>query len=335
MNEPSRDPMSEAVEHFARLRGGQRAPQDLDALKGWLDAHPANRAAFDEVSDHWSDIGVLREDPVMMGMRAAARRDLQRQQVRRLALGSLAACLAVLVAVGAVLSPRAYNHFAYVLARDHAPTFSTPIGQLAKITLPDGTLATLDTDTVLRAWQLRHGRYVELVKGRARFQVTKDPNKPFSVLAAGKSVTALGTDFSVYLRPDAMYVTLVEGRLRVKGEGGGPNIPAIDMSAGYRLTTNGRDWGLARTDALSDVSWTDRQLHFDESTLQEIADELNRYSVNKIVIPDPRIGSLRMSAVISSTDRQSFLDAVNALSLARVRRVGDTYELVSRQRTAG
>jgi len=110
----------------------------------------------------------------------------------------------------------------------------------------------------------------------------------------------------------------------------GQRVPAVDRTAGDRLPTNGRGWGLARIDAAPDVSWTDRRLTFDEATLQDIADELNRYSTRKIVIPETRVQRLRMSAVIRSTDRQSFLDAVDELSLARVREVGQTYELTAR-----
>jgi transmembrane sensor len=327
---PPQSMMSAAIEHFARLRGGQASPADLDALHQWLDADPAHREAFEQVANDWSDLAALRDEPAMLFMRESARRDLQRQQLRRVITGALAASVTGLAILGGIWAPSAYGRFVYERAREHAATFSTPVGRLTEVRLQDGTLATLDTDTVVRAWQVKNGRFVELVKGRARFQVTKDSSRPFSVLAAGKSVTALGTDFSVYLRPNGMSVTLVEGRLRVKAEGRSQNIPSVDMTAGYRLTTNGRGWGLARTNASSDVSWTDQQLIFDESTLQEIADELNRYSTGKIVIRDPEVRRLRMSAVIRSTDRQSFVDAVNELSLARVRRAGAGYELTAR-----
>lgn len=320
----------EVIERFARLRSGEISDAELAVLNEWLDADPAHREALEAMADGWLGLAALREDPAVLFMREAARRDLKRQQASRIALRAVAACLIGLVILGATLTPSIYNRFVFERAREHAATFATPIGELSRVRLADGTLATLDTDTVIRAWEIRHGRYVELVKGRARFQVAKDKARPFSVLAADKSVTALGTDFSVYLRPEGMSVTLVEGRLRVKQEGRGQNLPSVDMTAGYRLTTNRGGWGLAATKAYADVSWTERRLNFEEATLQDIAQELNRYSTIKIVIPEASVQRLRMSAMIRTTDRQSFLDAVEALSLARVRRVGQTYELVAR-----
>src|SRR5262249_47969299 len=159
----------------------------------------------------------------------------------------------------------------------------TRVGEISQVRLVDGSLATLDTDTVVRNWQVKGDRFVELVRGRARFQVLQDARHPFSVIANGRSVTALGTDFDVYLRRDSVRVTLIQGRLRVHAQ----DLPPIDMTAGYQLTAIDGGWALAQTDVAPSVSWTQRQLSFDDSTLHEVVDELNRYSSRKIVIKDP------------------------------------------------
>lgn len=332
MEKPASAPQTlhdEAVRRFARLRSGE-ADGRGGVTDEWLAADPSHRAAFEEVAEHWADLGALRDDPQMLFLRESARRDLRRSQLRRVVVGAVAASLAAVAVLAAVWAPRGYDHFVYEQARHRAVTYSTSVGQLTQVRLSDGTVATLDTDSVMRAWQVRNGRFVELVKGRARFQVAKDPARPFAVLAAGKSVTALGTDFSVYLRPEAMTVSLVEGRLRVRAQDAGQTIPSVDMTAGYRLTTNGRSWGLTKTNTAADVSWTDQQLIFEGATLQDIAGEMNRYSKSKIVIRDRAVQQLRMSAVLRSTDLQSFLDAVDELSLARVEPTQGGYELRER-----
>lgn len=323
--------LAEAVERFARLRDRTPTPEALDDLDDWLDASPDRREAYEEVTTHWARMETLRCDTALLFMREAARRDLRRVQLRRMMSGSAATAAAILVLVGAAFLPGAYDAFIKRQAREHAQTFRTAIGEVSQVRLADGTVTTLDTNTVVRAWQVRDARFVELVQGRARFKVAKDAARPFSVLAQGRSVTATGTDFDVYLKSDSLRVTLVEGRVRVKARDDGSNLPAIDLTPGYQLTASSGHWALAQTDAASNVSWSQRQLTFDNSTLREITDELNRYSTRKIVIRDPRIASLRMSAIINTGDSQSFLGAVEEFSLARVRQDDDdSVELVAR-----
>src|SRR5690606_34195438 len=75
--------------------------------------------------------------------------------------------------------------------------FRTELGQRSTVTLPDGSVVTLNTDTVVRTRADGERRLVYLDKGQAFFEVAKDPRRPFVVTAAGRTVTALGTAFDV------------------------------------------------------------------------------------------------------------------------------------------
>jgi transmembrane sensor len=327
---PPTPALAEAVDRFARLRDSTPTTEDLDDLDQWLDASVDHREAYEAVAAHWAEMEMLRSDTALLYMRESARRDLRRTRLGRAMTGGAIAAAAVLAVAGATFLPGAYDAFVKRQAREHAQTFRTAIGEVSERRLADGTVTTLDTNTVLRAWQVKDARFVELVQGRARFKVAKDPARPFSVLARGKSVTATGTDFDVYLKSDSLRVTLVEGRVRVRTQEKGSNLPSIDLTPGYQLTASSSHWALAQTDAASNVSWSQRQLTFDNDTLREIADELNRYSTRKIVINDSRIANLRMSAVIKTSDNLSFLDAVEELSLAHVRKGDNVFELTPR-----
>lgn len=322
--------LAEAIDRFARMRANEQSPNEAADLELWLEASPAHREAFDHVASQWRAMESLRGEASVFFMRDAARQDLRRARMGRAAWASVAACAAAAAVVVAILAPGLYDAYLGRQARSHATSFRTAVGEVREVRLSDGTVATLDTDSLVRVWSVRKARYVELAKGRARFHVAKDPARPFSVLANGKSVTALGTDFDVYLRPNNLRVTLVEGRLRVKAEGEAKNLPSVDMTAGYQLTASNGGWALAPADASALVSWTDRQLTFEDSTLREIAEELNRYSTRKIVIRDAAVAQARMSAVIGNTNDQAFLDAVEELKLARVQEREGAYELVRR-----
>lgn len=55
----------------------------------------------------------------------------------------------------------------------------------------------------------------QLDRGSARFSVTPNPERPFRVLAAGVTVTVLGTVFDVSIEPAGVHVSVLRGRVRV------------------------------------------------------------------------------------------------------------------------
>lgn len=57
----------------------------------------------------------------------------------------------------------------------------------------------------------------QLDRGSARFTVTPNPERPFRVLAAGVTVTVLGTVFDVAIEPAGVHVSVLRGRVRVNG----------------------------------------------------------------------------------------------------------------------
>src|SRR3546814_3322622 len=81
--------------------------------------------------------------------------------------------------------------------------------------LDDDSRLSLDANTRVRVKYSRAGRQLWLEEGRARFEVAKDPLRPFSVAAAGKIVVETGTEFSVELLGRETRVILYEGHVAV------------------------------------------------------------------------------------------------------------------------
>src|SRR3546814_18419265 len=77
--------------------------------------------------------------------------------------------------------------------------YATGLGERRVVMLDDDSRLSLDANTRVRVKYSRAGRQLWLEAGRARFEVAKDPLRPFSVAAAGKIVVATGTEFSVEL----------------------------------------------------------------------------------------------------------------------------------------
>lgn len=313
MSASLQDRAVEVAGWFARRRAGPLTPDDQIAFQAWLDADPRNREALDAASDLWSDFDDLRIDPRLMRLREEARSAVGQRRTRRM-VGAIAACLALAVSVGTAWQGARY--LSGVIAPQ--PTiYATRVGQTMSVSLPDGSLAVLDTNSELRAWSSGKTRRLELIRGRAFFKVAKDPGHPFVVRAGDHSVTALGTQFDIDLRPASFKVVLSEGRVRVRSDrptAGAAS--AIDMNAGYQLVARGGDWNLSRADTQDAEGWVTGRLVFDDAPLGEIAAELGRYTVAPITV-SPEVADRRMSAVLPAKDPEAFIASAEALGLAR------------------
>src|SRR6218665_510159 len=94
--------------------------------------------------------------------------------------------------------------------------YVTGIGERRSIRLPDGTTVTLNTRSRLVVAFSSERRLVRLVQGQALFEVVRDRNRPFTVQAVDRQVTALGTVFEVRVDPGRVQVVLIEGRVVVE-----------------------------------------------------------------------------------------------------------------------
>jgi transmembrane sensor len=290
---------------------------DFDA---WLAADPEHRAAYDNLEYYWQVADAVRDDPAVLALRDAAARTTGWRRLTTFG-GAIAAALAVVVFAGTfALGPGAPGY----LMRSLEPgqqTFHTAVGQTQTVMLPDGSAVTLDTDTRIRARIDGHERRIELEKGRAFFRVAHDRSRPFRVLAAGRTVTALGTVFEVRADPRNFEVTLLEGRVRVEAPSKLPlaKPQTAELTPGSQLlASEEKRWSVSEADVKRETSWLDGRLAFDNDPLGRVVEEMNRYSDKKIVIRDPAVARAPVLGVFKAGDVEGFVRAVEAYHLASV-----------------
>jgi transmembrane sensor len=315
------DSPASAEAWFARLRAGPLSAYEQGAFDRWLVADELNSEAFNKVSRMWDSMEAVRADPQVLAMREqalASSRTQRRAVVRRAAFAAAAIGALTLALFGIQQGSRWRNA---VAQQEQVVNYETRIGQKSTITLADGSMVVLDTDSAIQAWHTRGERRIRLMRGRAFFDVAKDASRPFSVTAGANTVTAVGTEFDVELKEASMEVTLVSGKLRVRGAHGSRQTapaPVVEMNAGQRLiAANGKPWTMRKADSRVDTGWLRGQLVFDEERLDNIATALNRYSTKKIVIPDLAVASRRLSAVLVAGDVDTFVQAADTLGLAK------------------
>ena len=308
---PEESAQDAAVTWFARWRSGQMTKAQIEAMETWLRSAPENAQALEEIAAVWDEVEGARRDPGIMAQREKA--VIMAKRGLGLTIFRRAAAVALILGAGLATS--------YLYHSESGPTeYATRVGEQSTINLIDGSKVTLDTDSQLRVSQITGQRRVELVRGRAYFQVAKDPRHPFIVKTGRGSVTALGTSFDVSNDGAAMKVVLVEGRVRIK--------PAetrdkpVEMTAGHEFVGDRNGWRLTQTDARMETSWLTGSLVFRDEPLGDIVKLLSRYGGDKITIDDPAVARQRLSAVLKSGDTAAFLRSVELLNVASVQRIG-------------
>ena len=310
-----------AARWYARQRSGEMTGADEQAMQAWLEADPQHRAAYDSVAMAWSALAVARDHPRLLAMREALPPEPPRLLARFVIRRAIAAALvAGVLGVAASTAWIAWGPSSRLA--DQA--FQTGVGQKTTVSLPDGTEVTLNTGTRLRTRADAERRLVYLDQGQAYFKVAKNRAHPFVVHAGGRTITALGTAFDVRVGPDRFSVTLVEGKVRVEQPvrpadtaaapaRARPTIEATELAPGSELTAiDDEQWTVARTDTAKVTGWVRDQLIFEREPLSAVVEEMNRYSVRKIVIADASVAGTLVSGNFRPGDVEGFAQAIEA-----------------------
>jgi transmembrane sensor len=307
----------QATTWFARQRSGEMTAREAQGLQDWLDADLRHRLAFEAVEAVWGGFEHARNAPDVLTLRAGARRPAPRFAWRA----------AAGLAMAAVLGAGVWGSVQLNLWRSHElpnQTFRTDVGQRSTVTLPDGSVVTLNTGTVLRTRSDGEQRLLYLDRGQAFFKVARDKTHPFVVHAAGRTVTALGTAFDVRAEGGRFEVTLVEGKVRVetrlppsaRSVIAAPAVQATEMVAGTQFTAAGDNlWSVARADTALEPAWLSGWLKFENEPLGQVVAELARYSDTKIVLADQQLASMPVSGRFKADDLDAFLKAVKVYDI--------------------
>lgn len=317
-----------AATWFARRRGGLRARDEREFAK-WLDADPANRAAYAEVAHIWEIAGDVASSTQIARMRSDALM-IRRPRENRVGYWRGLAAAMLLTITGAGGWQVFHSPAAPVTSTASAAPLllQTGIGERSTVTLNDGSVVTLNTNSKLRVAFTPGRRDVVLLAGQALFQVAQNKSRPFVVTAGDRQVVAVGTLFDVRVDPRGVRVALIEGRVKVQriiqarpagahtaaaGWQVAPGPVAI-LEPGEQLSSPADGTAFVRIADVPDLlSWREGRVRFDSTPLGEAVAEMNRYSRVPIVIADPRVAQIRVSGAFRTGQSRSFVASVTDL----------------------
>lgn len=318
MNETTPDQdrlLDEAIDLIIRYQNDPGNPVAIEMIRAWCARGPQNEEVWARVSKvHGASGRILTEK------RRIERRENLGLTRRNFTIGGLAA-----FGIGTA----AYTFGPNMLLQARAD-YMTAKGEMRRIDLPDGSLATLGPDSAIALHFRSERRTVDLLAGMSFFEVASDPNRPFSVLSGSLSATALGTAFDVSNDAGILTVSVDHGLVDVSA-------PDPVLAAGVKLAEG--QW-IAFDPASGSIDrgqrekgqialWRDNLIIAEKEAISALVARIGRWIPGRIVIADPFIGDQRVSGLFDLNDPLRALQAVVHPAGARVRQMSSLVTVIS------
>lgn len=218
--------------------------------------------------------------------------------------------------------------------------FETQIGQQAHFVMPDGSNIQLNTNTLINIDFNNEQRKLTLVRGEAHFDVAKDKDRPFTVVAGEKSFTALGTIFNVQKKNDnAMELVVTEGKVliakaletteklkasftRYNNNEHSVLLPKSVISSDVIVTVgekaviaNNQTYPVEKVSyeqMEQELAWQQGMLIFDGEPLEKALAEVSRYTDSTFLIEDSNLANLKVAGYFKAGDIEGLLASLSS-----------------------
>jgi transmembrane sensor len=327
---------AEAAAHWAVLHDARPLTATEEAEFAAWQANPAHAEAFPKATAAMALFDVdLATHPDLRALRQSALEAAPaRRPPYRFAAGALiAASVAGLVALVAIQRaaegpvPGARpTAVAAIAASDRARVtpaqleYATGVGQRRVVRLSDGTSVTLNTRSRLVVAFTVQRRFMRLTRGQALFEVARDRSRPFTVVAADRQITALGTVFEVRVDPGRVNVVLYRGRVVVDRTPESVNgyegklLRSTILKPGEQLSAElGALQKVTAANVDRQLLWRDGFVEFDDEPLGHAVAEINRYTDRPVTLRNDGVADLHVSGLYRTGSPEQFVDAMQGI----------------------
>jgi transmembrane sensor len=299
----------EASEWLIRLQEDLHDQVVLAEFRAWISASPANKSA-------WAETRALAQfalslEPSQNVSRAPASAASTRRPIRRWAAyaGALAVatCLALVVGPGLVIR----------LQSD----LTTDVAESRQLELPDGSRITLAASSAIAVSFSADERRVSLLQGEAFFEVRRNPERPFRVIADDITTSVVGTSFDVRRDSSGVAVAVQEGIVEVSYSAGSrKDAERLTPGQAVKWTWRGQS---TRADVPPGLvaTWRQGQLVLHDQLLGDAVDQFRRYYRGTIVLADSALASKPITGAYNLSDPEEALRAMARVHGARVRQI--------------
>ena len=339
--DPENQEALELVRSVSPIHGRLRRPELLSAERVQADEYDGSESVSDWVEKTMAADGEKRRSRIF--------------SVRGAGFLALAAGVCGIVAVAAVFVSGGW----WSGSVEPLQVYRTEAGQHQDVTLSDGSRITLGARTRISTNYSAARRIVFLEEGEALFRVAKNKARPFTVVAAGGTVTAVGTQFNVRTELNRVTVTVTEGAVDVAPSDAGNPPPVTNiyppalvpapaaavehrphwqptrLVKGQEVTyedTQGRGSVIAAEPGATE--WLSGRLQYRHVPLKYVAADVQRYFNKAIVLSDQAAGEYEFTGTIYQAEVGDWFRALEKIFPLDVSQADEHVIIRSRLNTA-
>ena len=202
------------------------------------------------------------------------KKDLRRMWLKRVSTVAASLLIPILI-FSTVYLYREMDHYKQI-----PNIVSVNRGQRAGITLPDGTIVHLNSESKLTYTPEFNGKLREVsLEGEAFFEVTPNKEKPFIVKTSVFDVEVLGTSFnvSVYNDENIVETALIEGKVKLTMNGYPSKPVYLTPSQKFVYSRNEQKGNISIMEEDSELAWKQGILAFNAVPLTEVFKRMERW----------------------------------------------------------
>ncbi|MBB6261853.1 transmembrane sensor [Paenochrobactrum gallinarii] len=317
--------IEDAAKWFVRMSNQPVSTVLQKSFQQWLDESPLHFQAYQQTEQLWQDLHAPAREAARSGWHR------RKQQsfftfMPAFKWASLAAILVMLTTAGALWRD------AGLLQRGFADYAAAP-GSYSEFTLSDGSHVYLDGDSAINEKFSPDERHIELIRGRAWFDVTRIENRPFKVTGGNARIQVLGTAFAVELEPDLTKVTVERGFVTVHASNFDASTfdDSINLQAGESASVAQNQIAyIDGDDTEISLAWKRGLIMMNQTPLKTVLEELSKYSSGRIVLHDTSLENLPVSGVFQTKNPDAVFDALRTTLKLTVVRVPGLMTIIYR-----
>ena len=220
-----------------------------------------------------------------------------------------------------------YFLFFYSSSRNNLDNMNTILVENGKhkiITMTDGSKITLDAGSSFSYQKTYNEQTREVyLNGEGYFEVNSNSSFPFVVHANNAIVKVLGTKFNVraWYKNRYVKVAVSEGKVFFNSESG-TDEDAVYLSGGQlsELLRTGKPTQPKEVDIQNFISWVNHEINFEDTPLDEILFQIERWHDVNFTLADSTIRSEHLNIHIQNNSLNELLDMISMLTEMRYKK---------------
>lgn len=232
-------------------------------------------------------------------------------QTNRPNIWRYAAAAVLLLSVGVGLHlyrQNAMNHATDIALLNTYKRYEAPLGKLTKLILADSSTVTMFPGASLdlpKAFNQQNRQII--LKGRAYFEVTHNPKKPFYVSSGMLQTKVLGTSFEVATVKDGQQQQVILHAGKIAVAYARQTLAVLKPNQQFTVNEMGK-FHVSEVSAEQLTSWTKEQLSYHQEPLQHICAELSQWYGVSIIIERPALGHKKLTASFTRKPLNTVMD---------------------------